>query len=231
MPSTKALARTAGLLYLVVAIFGGFSEYVRTSAFVAGDAAATAANVAAHATLFHVAFVTDLVDLPFFVAVGILMWVILRGVNPGVALAMVVINAISVAIQGLNMLNHIAALMVATQPGLGSPGLVQFLLEMHQQGYLIAQIFFGLYMLPLGFLVYRSGIFPKALGIGLVIGCAGYLGGIAADWASPTFTSGAATYFGLVGGLGELLFLAWLIAFGARAESPHQGVVAEGAVA
>ena len=71
--STKNLARVGGLLYLAVAVMGGFAEYVRSSNTVAGDAAATASNVVAHMTLFRIGFATDLADLPIFLAVAIVM--------------------------------------------------------------------------------------------------------------------------------------------------------------
>src|SRR5215471_11907574 len=182
MNSTTTLARVAGILYLFVAVGGGFAESVRTSTTVSGDAAATAANVVQRATPFHVAFVADLVDFTCFLGVGLLLYAILKAVDPRVAVAMLVINAVSVAIQALNMLNHVGALLVATNPSFtagmspeASHSLVLLFLEMHRQGYLIAQIFFGGYLLPLGYLVYRSGMFPKALGVVLMVGCGGYL--------------------------------------------------------
>jgi hypothetical protein len=226
MLSNKTMARIAGAMYLVVAVFGGFAESTRTSAVVAGNAQASAANVVAHAAQFQVAFAADLADLPFFLGLGLILYALLKPVNPQIALAMLVINAVSVAIQAINMLSHAAALLVATDPGLtaglnsaSSSALVLGLLELHQIGYLIAQIFFGLYLLPLGYLVYRSGCFPKALGVILAVGCAGYLAGVAVSFASPRFESSVATDFGLVGGLAEIAFLAWLLIKGAAAET------------
>lgn len=215
--TTKNLARVGGLLYLAVAIAGGFSEYVRASNTVSGDAAATAANVANHATLFQLAFATDLADLPMFLAVGIVMYVIFRPVNAPIAMGMLVLNAVSVPIQALNMLNHAGALLVATQPqfaAISSPALVLLLLELHRVGYLVAQIFFGLYLLPLGYLVYRSGYAPRVLGTVLMAGSAGYVGGVAVSFSAMGIESAAATYFGLAGGVAELIFLLWLLVRG-----------------
>ena len=224
MLSNKVLARTAGILYLVVAIGGAFSElYARGSVTVPGDAAATAANIVQHAALFKAGFVADLVDFAAFLGVGLTLFAILRSVNLPVAVAMLAINAVSVAIQALNMLNHVGALLVATDPrftgGLSaeaSHSLVLLLLEMHRQGYLIAQIFFGAYLLPLAYLVYRSGFFPKVLGIVLAVGSAGYLADIVAVWAAPDFQSNVALYLWTIGGVAEVLFLLWLLVMGAR---------------
>ncbi len=114
MSSSKTLARLAGILYLIVAVGGGFSEYVRLSVRVRGDAAATAANVAEHASLFRLGFVADLVDFACFLAVGLLLYAILKPAGPRIAVSMLALNAVSVAIQALNMLNHLGALLVAT---------------------------------------------------------------------------------------------------------------------
>jgi hypothetical protein len=202
--STNSLARIGGVLYLIVAVGGGFSElYARGSVTVPGDAAATAASIAAHAALFKAGFIADLIDFTAFLGVGLVLYAILRPVQPQVAVAMLTINAVSVAIQALNMLNHVGALLVATDPrfvSMSSDAL--FFLELHRQGYLIAQIFFGLYLLPLGYLVFKSGFMPRALGVVLMIGCAGYLVGIVATPAA------------FIGGLAELLFLLWLLVRG-----------------
>lgn len=226
MISTKTLARIAGLLYLIVAVGGAFAEAVRTSVNVSGNAAATAANVVQHATLVRISVVADLVDFTCFLGVGLVLYTILRQVNGRAALAMLTINAVSVAIQALNMLNQLGALLVATNPALTaglSPGashsLVLLFLEMHRQGYLIAQIFFGGYLLPLGYLVYKSGLFPRALGVILGVAGVGYLADIVAIYASASFQSNVAIYFALIGGLGELLFLLWLLIKGANVQA------------
>jgi hypothetical protein len=204
LSDNKVLARIGGALYLLVAVGGAFAEFgARGSVKVAGDAAVTAANIAQHATLFRAGLVADLVDFVCFLGVGLVLYAILKRVQPDVAVAMLVINAVSVAIQALNMLNHAGALLVATDPrfaSLSSGAL--FFLELHHVGYLIAQIFFGLYLLPLGYLVYRSGLFPRALGIALMVGSVGYVVGI------------VATPLAMVGGIAELLFLVWLLVRG-----------------
>lgn len=223
--TTKNLARVGGLLYLAVAVAGGFSEFVRTSNTVSGDAAATAAAVASHATLFQVAFATDLADLPMFLTVGIVMYVIFRPVNAPIAMGMLVLNAVSVPIQALNMLNHAGALLVATQPqfaAVSSPALVLLLLDLHRVGYLVAQIFFGLYLLPLGYLVYQSGYLPRAIGRILIAGSAAYVAGVAVSFAAVGFESEAATYLGLVGGVAELIFLLWVLVRGVDRHEPNR---------
>jgi hypothetical protein len=224
MSSTNTQARIAGLLYLATAIGGGFSElFIRARIHVPGDAAATAAGIVAHATLFRVGVITDLLDFVCFLGVGIVLYTLLKPVNPTVALAMLVVNAVSVAMSALNMLNQLGALLVATDPRYTSGwsaqathSLVLLLVDMQHQGYLMAQVFFGLFLLPLGYLVYKSGLFPRVLGAILMVGCGGYLAGVAATYASPALESNLALTMGVIGGLAELSFVLWLLFMGAR---------------
>jgi hypothetical protein len=170
MISQRTLARIAGSLYLVVAVGGGFAELlVRSSIVEPGNAAATADNIRASATLFRAGFVADLVQATFFLLTAMALYLLLRHVHELVARAMVVFVAVSVAIICLNLLNQWVTLQVATGEGLatalgpaGSDALTGLFADMHRGGYLIAQMFFGLWLLPLGYLVLRSGWFQRS---------------------------------------------------------------------
>jgi hypothetical protein len=224
MASKTRLARVAGLLYLIVAVCGGFSElYVRSSVVVPGDAAATAAKVSASATLFRIGFVTDLVSITCFLLLALTLYALLSHVSHQIALSMVVIVAVSVAVMSLNMLNHLGALLVATgtayPAGLGAASpdaLVLLLLDLHRHGYLIAEIFFGLWLLPLGYLVFTSGFFPRALGVLLVVGGLGYLADLAATLPAPNLESSLSPYVLAPAVLAEVWFIGWLLVKGAH---------------
>ena len=95
---------------------------------------------------------------------------------------MVIFVVLQVGITCLNLVHQFGALMVATQPsyanGFGDEGtdtLVLLLMELQHNGYLVAQIFFGLWLFPLGLLAYRSGMFPRALGVLLMVATGAYL--------------------------------------------------------
>lgn len=165
MNSPKRLARTAGVFYLVVAICGGFAHAVRVQVYAPGDAAATAANVVAHASLVRASFVADLVDATFFLLTVLTLYHLLQHVNKVVARAMVVSVVVAVAVKALNLVTQLQALLVATEPAYagafgaaGSDAMVLLLLDLQHNGYLVAQIFFGLWLFPLGLLAYRSGM-------------------------------------------------------------------------
>lgn len=223
MGSQGRLARIAGSLYLVLAVLGGFAElYVRDRIVELGDPAATAENIRASATLFRYGFVADLAQATVFLFTAMALYLLLRGVNELVARAMVVLVAVSVGIICLNLLNQYMALQLATGEGsatafgaAGSDGLAGLFAEMHHAGYLIAQIFFGLWLLPLGYLVVRSGWFPKAIGVLLIVGCFGYLVDTFARFLAPGVADSIEAVV-VPAAIGELSFVVWLLVKGVR---------------
>jgi hypothetical protein len=193
MTSPVRLARTAGAYYLVVAVFAGFAHgYVRATVYAPGDAATTAENVVAHASLVRYGFVADLVQATFALFLVFALYRLLRHVNRGLAGAMVMFVLVQVAITCLNMVFQLGALLVATDPSYagalgadGSNALVLLLLDLQHNGFLIAQIFFGLWLFPLGLLAYRSGMFPRPLGILLMAATVSYLVDVALQFLAP----------------------------------------------
>lgn len=219
MEREKRLARIAGSVYLCVALLGGFAELVVRDRIVElGHPLATAENIRDSATLFRAGFVADLVQATLFLLTAMALYLLLRGVNELVARAMVVIVAVSVAIICLNLLNQWVALQVATHRafGAGSDALVGLFAGMHHDGYLIAQIFFGLWLLPLGYLVVKSGWFPTWIGVLLIAGCFGYLVDTFATFLAPGVADTIEAIVVTPAAIGELSFVAYLLIKGVR---------------
>src|SRR2546423_12963431 len=115
MTSPRRLARIAGVLYLLVGIFGGFAEgFVEPKMYAAGDAAATAGNVVANAGLVRLGVVSDLLDQTFFVFLALSLYVLLKHVHHSVARAMVVLVALAAGITCINTVFLFEAFRVAT---------------------------------------------------------------------------------------------------------------------
>ena len=176
MTGSKRLARVAGALYLLMAVLGGIAHLgIRADVRVPGDAAATAANIVANPTLFRLSLVADIAMATIFVFVGVALYLLLRHVDRHAAGAMVVFVAVGAGLILANLGFHHAALLVATDPAYGalgaqsSEGLVLLLVDLHGHGYTIAGIFFGLWLLPLAYLAYKSGLFPRLLSILLAV--------------------------------------------------------------
>ena len=190
---SKKTARIAGVLYLLVGIFGGFAEgFVEPRMYVAGDASATTLNVVANAGLVRLGVVAELLDQTFFVFLAMTLYLLLKHVRQSVAMAMLVLVALAAGVASLNTVFLFEGLQVATQgsyqAAFGAAGvnaLVLLLLDIQHHGLLVAQVFFGLWLVPLGYLAHKSGLFPKALGIVLVVGGGCYLVDLLAAFLVP----------------------------------------------
>jgi hypothetical protein len=231
MTPTKALARIAGLLYLLVAVTTGVGGYARGTLVVAGDAAATAAHLRASETLFRIGIVSDLASATLFLVTAMALYVLLRNVDKLAAGAMVTLVAVAVAIQALNLVNELVALTLATgsvgAAGLGRPGadaLTLLFVDLQHDGFVVSQVFFALWLLPLGYLVVRSGSFPRILGYLLWVACAGYLVDLSAYFLAPSVEGAVLPVSAAAGAIGELGFIAWLLVKGARV--PDAGAAA-----
>jgi len=160
--------------------------------YVAGNPAATAGNVVANSGLVRMGIVADLMDATFFVILALVFYVLFEHVHKSIARAMLVFVVLAVAITCISALFEFEGLRVATDAvsmdalgTVGSNAMVLLLLDSQHYGLLIAQIFFGLWLAPLGYLTYRSGWFPKALGIVLVAACVSYLVDVLAAFLVP----------------------------------------------
>jgi hypothetical protein len=229
MSSPKRLARIAGLLYLLVGIFGGFAEgYVEPKMYVAGNAAATTANVVANAGLVRMGVVADLLDGTFFVFLALTLYILLKHVHQSVARAMLVLVILATAITCLSALFEFEGLRVATGAvdlaafGTGgSSALVLLLLDAQHYGLLIAQIFFGLWLAPLGYLAYRSGWFPKALGVVLVAACASYLVDLLAAFLFPDIGKAIHGFAAILPAIAEPAMVIYLLVIGVWIRKPE----------
>lgn len=224
MNQPKRLARIAGALYLLVAIFGGFAEgFVEPRMYVAGDAAATARNLVANSGLVRLAVISDLFQATIFVFVGMSLYLLLRHVHEYAARAMVVFVVISVCVMLLNAVFEYEGLRAATGAvslsALGTSGsntLVLLLLDLQHYGLLIAQIFFGLWLVPLGYLAYKSGWFPKTLSVLLVVGGACYLVDMLTAFGIPALSHHIHGFVVIPSAVAELWMVGYLLVIGIK---------------
>ena len=224
MNSNMKLARLAGLLYLVLIICGVFAEFfVRSKIIVWEDAAMTAANIKDNEFLFRLGFASDAVMLIAYLLLPLVLYSLLKSVNQFYALLMVSCVVVCVGIYGTNLLSHYAPLLLLSGDNYLSAfgtdqlnGLVMFFLDLHSHGYMVAQIFFGLYLFPLGYLVYKSRFFPRVLGALLMIGSFGHLMDFFVYYIFPNYESIITSNLTLPGDIAEFSFCIWLLIIGAK---------------
>jgi len=229
MNSPKRLARIAGVLYLLVAILSGFAYFTDKKVYVSGDAAATARNVVAHSGLVRAAVVADLFQATIWVFLAMTLYLLLKHVNKNAASAMVVLVAIGAGITLLNAVFEFEGLRAATGAvnlaplgTAGSHSLVLLLLDTQHYGFLIAQIFFGLWLVPLGYLAYKSGMFPRALGVLLIVGGACYLVGTLAAFLLPGSGQTINTVITIPSAIAEICMVLYLLVIGVKTVEPEE---------
>ncbi|MBI2590497.1 MAG: DUF4386 domain-containing protein [Candidatus Blackburnbacteria bacterium] len=198
------------ILYPIWIVFGFFSIiYIPTTLIVQGDAATTAKNIISNEFLFRAGIVGGLITQLIFIFAAIFLYRLLATVNKIYPLIMIVFALISVPIAMLNELNNLAAFQL-----LNDPQQMMFFLNLHAQGIVIASIFWGLWLFPLGILIYKSGYFPKIIGIVVVIGGIGYTLDSFMKLLLPNFAALMSTLQIMT--FGEVIFLAWLVVKGAK---------------
>src|SRR6267143_3607865 len=223
MSSTRNPGRFAGLLYILMSIFGFFAmAYVPSKLIVHGNATATANNIAASETLFRLGIAGELIGYAGFIFVALALYDLLKGVNRRQASLMVILIAVSVPIAFLNELNSIAALVLVRGADFLSifekpqrEALAMLFLNLHFQGLVIDEIFWGLWLVPLALLVYRSRFLPRFLGVWLTLGGFAWVILSLTGVLSPQYYDRVFTY-SQPAAFGEVAFMLWLVIKGAK---------------
>jgi len=234
MSTPSRLARIAGLFYLLLAVFTGLPwQYLNGVVIKDGDASTTADNVAAHISVLRLALVADLAGMACYVLTAMAMYALLNHVNRGIAAAMVVFAATGAAIMGASSLAQVGAMSVATDGASatawgphGADALVLMLLDLRVNGALIAGVFFGLWLLPMGYLVYRSGYFPRSLGVLLMIGCFSYLVDLLARFLFPGVGPALSPFVLIPAVVAEFWMVGYLLFKGVHSAKRHTPVPA-----
>lgn len=171
MTPSKKLARKAGFLYFLLVPFGIFGILFIPMNFIdPNDTMKTMNNIALDQFTFRLSILSALVTQLIQIFVVLALYQLLKSVNQNLARFMVISILLAVPIAMLNEINHFAVLV-----SLRNAELVSLFLELHEYGVIIAQIFWGIWLLPMGYLVYKSGFLPKIIGILLIIAGFGYM--------------------------------------------------------
>lgn len=216
-------ARTAGFLYLIYIIVHVAADVIgRSKIIVYGDAALTARNILASAWQFRVGFMLDLLAAVLFLLTAWALYKLLKPVNKTMALLFLLLNAGGVALQAASDLFLPVSQMIlsgADYLKVFQPDQLQALamsfLYLYKNGFMIAQIFYGAWLFPLGYVVFKSGFLPKILGVVLMIHCCTWLMNSLQFFLFPGFTAIAYVSYPL-GFIAEFGLSLWLLIVGAR---------------
>lgn len=223
MNSLKKIARGAGILYILMDICLIFSGLVvDPKLYIPGDAVATVNNILAYEGLFRLGFVSNLVGQVLFLVLVLALFELFRSVDRSQSKLMVTLVIAGVSVAFLNALNQYAPILlmngIGNLPAFDLPQLQTLsmvFLELYTHGTFIAEIFWGLWLIPLGLLVYRSGFIPKWLGILLFIGCLGHLLSFFSVFLFPNY-SAVLTPIAETAMIGEMPIFLWLLIKGVK---------------
>ncbi|HLX73561.1 MAG TPA: DUF4386 domain-containing protein [Terriglobales bacterium] len=227
MTTLSRNARIAGLFYLTLMTAPLRLVYIPTKLIVSGNAAATAGNIAAHQTLFRLGILTDLFTAVMAIFLTLALYRLFKGVDQFLAALVVALGALMVTpIYFLNTLNDAATLLLVRGADFLSvfdkpqrEAMAMLFLRLHHHGVVVNEVFWGLWLLPFGLLVYKSRFLPRFLGVWLVLNCFAYLAQSVTGIMWPQYEDTVANY-ALPVMFGELAIMLWLIIMGAKERQP-----------
>ncbi|PZR59104.1 MAG: DUF4386 domain-containing protein [Candidatus Meridianibacter frigidus] len=230
LASARRKARLAGGFYLITALTAVFAEIIVRGRLVDfSSPAATAHNILASESLYRLGFAADLLNFAAYIVVMTLLFDLLKSVNRSIALLAIFFSLAAQVVGGIIALGHLAPLLLLdagpSMAGFSNAqlqALALFSLRLHVQGYFVALVFFGFYNLLLGYLFFKSPLFPKTIGMLVVIAGVALLTNSFAHFLSPTVAHVLNPFMDGLDGLGELPLIAWLLVIGVRSPKRFQ---------
>ena len=228
----RFVARVGGVLYLIIIVLGVLGEaVVRGSILVPGNATATAANLRSMEWLWRLGVAGEVVLLTCAIALTLILYILLRRVSRDLALVAVLFNLVSIAIEGVAAVSLAAALFpLGSAPYLNafSPEQINAMATLsvrsHTFGFGIALIFFGVECVIVGYLIYRSGYMPRAIGVLMEIAGVCYVVNSFALLLAPPLSSRLFPAILIPALIAELSLALWLLVKGVNAEKWDQHV-------
>jgi Domain of unknown function (DUF4386) len=224
MSSTRNPGRVAGLWYLALTIFGPVRLiYIPSKLFVPGNAAATADNIAAHELLFRLGIAADLICAVILIFLVLAFYRLFRGVDQNLAVQVAIFGGVMPAvIYFVGVVADAGALMMVRGTDFLSAfdkpqrdALAMLFLRLRDQQNTAAEILWGLWLIPLAILVYRSRFLPRFLGVWLVVNGLGYIAVSFTGIFLPQYQMDVFRY-SQPALAGELALMLWLVIKGAK---------------
>jgi len=213
-------ARITGVVYLLYFLTAVIGEFFLRGLVVDGDAAATANNILAHQPLFRLGFATGLIATACYIAVTALFYDLFKPVSRSLSLLAAFFSLVGCAILAFASLFQLAPLVVlggsqylSVFKGEQLRALALMFLELNTQANNICVVFFGVYCLLLGYLIFRSVFLPRILGMGMALAGLGWL-----TFLSPPLANHLSPYNLVLGFLAELSLMLWLLVMGVNVQ-------------
>ena len=230
--SPRFKARMAGVFEVLEGLTSaGGQVAILGSLVVAGNAATTATNILAHEQLFWLGFASSLIAVAFHIAWAFLFYKLFKPVNRSISLLALCVILVGCSIQALTSLLYLAPLLVLQSGSAFSaftPHQLQALalvfLKLNAQAFDIYLVFFGLWCVLIGYLIFRSTFLPRILGVLLAIDGVGWM-----LYLSPTLANQLFPLIAVASGLAEIPLMLWLIVMGVNSQRWKEQASAAGA--
>ncbi len=224
MNSIKKTARFAGVLYLVIFIASPLAFIVgKGGLLVTGDATATANNILASQSLFRAGIASETIVFLVEIMMAAIFYVLLKPVSPVLSLAAAFSRLAEAVVQAVNLLPSILVFLLVSGGGYLTvfeagqrEALVLLSLNLYDYMTLVWGFFFGLHLLLLGYLVYKSDYFPGILGILLALASLGYILQSYGAFLVPQYKESLDMIVLVLAVPGELAFTLWLLIKGVK---------------
>jgi hypothetical protein len=218
-------ARLAGVLYLLLTFISIPVHFIIPSQLiVAGDAVATASNIITSQGLFRMGIAAELILLLCEVVLTVLLYLLLRPVNKTLSLVAAASRFVMTIIHGANLLNHFIVLLLLGGAGyltVFAPNQLQAFamtfINAYEYGFTIGIVFLVLHASIVGYLIFKSGYFPRILGLLFIIASVGYLIDSFSHILIPNYKTGP-VYIAIPIAIAEIAFPLWLLIKGVKEE-------------
>ncbi|MBK8555199.1 MAG: DUF4386 domain-containing protein [Lewinellaceae bacterium] len=229
MKTNVKLSRIAGFLYLLIVVFGLIAQvFVRDGLVDYANATTTAKNILSSESWYRFGFVSELLMLVCDIGVTTILYILFREYARNLSLLSTLFRFASIIILAITALSHYAALSFlggATYLTVFTPeqldALALLSIKLHGSGYNISLLFFGIHLIILGVLMYKTALFPKVLAVLLLIGGLCYEVNSFTWFQFPAFVNTIYPAILLPCSLGELAFALWLLIKGVRTPDLH----------
>lgn len=222
MNSLSRNARIAGLLYLAIVLLGPIRLLFIPNALFVDSAAATAHNIVTHEAFFRFGIYADILIAVVEICLMLALYRLLSGVHRTWAVLMIVWGFADIPLYLVNTLNDFGALTTASGASflaaftqLQREAMTMLFLNLHHYGVVVNTVFWGLWLLPFGLLVYQSGFLPRLLGVWLILNGLAYLSQNITGVLFPQYL-GLANTVSTPLQFGEIAIMLWLLIMGAK---------------
>ena len=228
----KAIARFAGLWYLILAITSGYSWMFITKIYVVGNPTITANNILGSESQYLIAIVSNIIGQISFIFLGLALYNLLKQFNNTYAKLMLSFILISVPVMFINIFLQTGSLLVLSRfdylkvfssDQLNSISML--FMNLNIVGVHIVEIFWGLWLFPFAYLVYKSNYFPKILAVLLVISGLGYVVGSLSSLTLPEFYASIEKYISIPEAFGESVMVLWLLIIGIKMSGKNKSQI------